>query len=229
MGTRLVVGLITVVVAFSHFLDRAPANVSRMTLRNGLRVVVVRDPLAPVVTVQENYLAGANESPDGFPGMAHAQEHMAFRGCPGLTGDQISALYAQLGGNNNAETQQNVTQYYATVPADNLEIALRIDAACMQDVDDAEEQWEQERGAIEQEVARDLSSPAYQFITRVNENMFAGTPYAHDALGTKSSFDATTGAMLKKFYKDWYAPKNAILVITGDVDPAATLAKVNEI
>ena len=84
----------------------------------------------------------------------------------------------------------------------------------------------QERGAIEQEVARDLSNATYKFITRLNSDMFAGTPYAHDALGTKPSFDATTGAMLHKFYRTWYAPNNAILVITGDVDPQAVLAKV---
>src|SRR3984893_35825 len=161
--------------------------------------------------------------------MAHAQEHMAFRGCDGISGDQISAMYAQLGGFGNADTEQNITQYFTTVAAADLEIALRIDAACMRTIDDAEEEWAQEKGAIEQEVARDLSNPTYKFLTRLNEDMFAGTVYSHDALGTKPSFDATTGEMLKKFYKDWYAPNNAILVISGDVDPAVVLAKVKEL
>jgi zinc protease len=76
---------------------REAASVSRATLDNGLRVVIVRDPLAPVVTVEENYLAGGHETPAGFPGMAHAQEHMAFRGCANVTGDQIAAINAQLG------------------------------------------------------------------------------------------------------------------------------------
>jgi zinc protease len=204
----------------------APPSVSRATLDNGLRVIVVRDALAPVVTVEQNYLVGGNETPTGFPGMAHAQEHMAFRGCTSISADQIAAIYAQLGGNGNADTQQNITQYFTTVPADDLEVALRADAACMQGIEDSQEQWAAERGAIEQEVARDLSNPTYKFVTRLNEDMFAGTPYAHDPLGTKKSFDATSGAMLKQFYKDWYAPNNAILVITGDVDPAATIAKV---
>jgi zinc protease len=206
-----------------------PDTAVRTTLENGLRVVIVPDPLAPVVTVEENYLAGGNETPAGFPGMAHAQEHMAFRGCAGLSGDQIAAIYAQLGGSNNADTQQGVTQYFATVPAQDLDIALRLDSACMQDVEDSQEEWIAERGAIEQEVARDLSNPTYKFVTRLNQDLFSGTPYAHDSLGTKASFDATTGAMLKKFYRDWYAPNNAILVIAGDVDPAATLAKVKQL
>src|ERR1035441_9531007 len=209
--------------------NRPPDSAVRATLDNGLRVVIVRDPLAPVVTVEENYLAGGDETPAGFPGMAHAQEHMAFRGCAGLSADQIAAIYAQLGGNQNADTQQNITQYFVTVPAQDLEVALRLDAACMQDVEDSQEQWAEERGAIEQEVSRDLSNPTYKFFTRLNEDLFAGTPYAHDPLGTRPSFDATTGAMLKKFYQDWYAPNNAILVITGDVDPAATLTKVRSL
>ncbi len=204
------------------------SEVTRATLENGLRVVIVRDTLAPVVTVEENFLAGGNETPAGFPGMAHAQEHMAFRGCAGVTADQTAAIFAQLGGAGNADTQQNITQYFTTLPASDLDIALRLDAACMQDVDDSQAEWDKERGAIEQEVARDLSNPTYKFITRLNEDMFSGTVYSHDALGTKESFDATKGEMLKEFYKKWYAPNNAILVITGNVEPAEVIAKVKE-
>ena len=151
-------------------------------------------------------MVGGNETPPGFPGMAHAQEHMAFRGCTGMSADQTAAIYAQLGGENNADTQQNITQYFATVPAADLEVALKAQAACLAGIEDSTAEWAQERGAIEQEVARDLSNPTYKFIDRLNQDMFAGTPYAHDPLGTKASFDATTGEMLKAFYRTWYAP-----------------------
>src|SRR4051794_5842339 len=203
-------------------------NVTRATLENGMRVVIVRNPLAPVVTIENNYIAGADETPAGFSGMAHAQEHMSFRGCKGLTGDQIAAIYAQLGGFSNADTQQHITQYFVTVPAQDLDVALRVDAACMTDAEDSDAEWAKERGAINQEVSRDLSNPIYKFITRLNKDLFAGTPYANDALGSRESFDKTTGAMLKKFYTDWYAPNNAILVVAGDVDPAGTLAKIKQ-
>jgi len=191
-----------------------------------MHVVIVPNKLAPVVTVQANFMVGGNETPDGFPGTAHAQEHMAFRGCAGMSADQTSAIYALLGGENNADTQQNITQYFATVPAADMDVALEAQAACVRGVDDSQAQWEQERGAIEQEVQRDLSNPTYKFVDRLNTAMFAGTPYAHDPLGTKSSFDATTGTMLKSFYDKWYSPSNMILVVVGDVDAAATLAKI---
>ncbi len=202
------------------------AGVLRATLANGMRVVIIPNALAPVVTVEMNFLVGGNETPPGFPGMAHAEEHMAFRGCAGMNADQTAAIYAQLGGRNNADTQQNITQYFTTVPAADIDVALRAQAACLHGIDDSAHEWSQERGAIEQEVARDLSNPTYKFIDRLNRDMFAGTPYAHDPLGTKKSFDATTGEMLKAFYRQWYAPSNGILVIVGDVEPAATIAKI---
>ena len=133
--TFLLFALVSTTAAFSQ----APAkDVTRATLDNGLRVVIIRDPLAPVATLEENYLVGANEVPPGLTGLAHAQEHMAFRGCSGLTADQIAAIYAQLGGNMDADTQQNITQYFVTVPAQDLDLALRIDSACMSDVEDSQ-------------------------------------------------------------------------------------------
>jgi zinc protease len=154
---------------------------------------------------------------------------MAFRGCTGMTADQTAAIYAQLGGRNNADTQQTITQFYATVPAADLDVALQAQATCLHGVDNTQKEWEQERGAIEQEVARDLSNPTYKFIDRMNQDMFSDTPYAHDPLGTKSSFDATTAQMMQDFYKKWYTPGNAILVIVGDIDPTATLAKITQL
>jgi zinc protease len=205
-----------------------PPDVTRATLDNGLRVVIVRDPLAPVATLEQNYLVGGNETPKGFPGTAHAQEHMTFRGCTGLSADQIAAIYAQLGGAMDADTQQTITQYFVTVPSQDLDVALRLDAACMANVQDEQDQWDQERGAIEQEVSRDLSSPTYKLVVRLNHDLFAGSPYENDALGTQPSFDKTTAAMLKEFHDKWYAPNNAILVITGDVDAAATISKIKQ-
>ena len=201
-------------------------SVLRSKLANGLQVVIIRNSLAPVATVEMNFLVGGDETPAGFPGMAHAEEHMAFRGCTGMTADQTAAIYAQMGGRNNADTQQTITQYFATVPAADLDVALQAQATCLRGIDNTQQQWAEERGAIEQEVARDLSNPTYKFVSRLNEDMFADTPYAHDPLGTKNSFDATTGEMLKQFYEKWYSPDNAILVIVGDLDPAATLDKV---
>ena len=155
----------------------------RATLENGLQVVIIPSKLAPVATIQVNYLVGANECPPGFPGTAHAQEHMMFRGNPGLSASQLSAIIASLGGEFNADTQQTITQYILTVPNDALNIALHVESVRMQGILDSQKLWQQERGAIEQEVAQDLSNPQYVFYTRLLSELFRGTPYAQDALG----------------------------------------------
>jgi zinc protease len=232
-SNRLVLGLLLANGFASALHAGATINgrnpVKRATLSNGLRVVIIQDFLAPVVTVEMNVLAGGDESPPEYPGMAHAQEHMAFRGCAGMTSDQTAAIYAELGGLDNAETEQNVTHYYTTVPSVDLDVALQAQAACMRGIDDSQEEWSQERGAIEQEVAEDLSDPWYRLIQRMKQDMFAGTPYIRDPLGTRNSFEATSRQMLQEFHKNWYAPNNMILVIVGDVNPVVTLARIKEL
>ena len=204
-------------------------NVLRATLKNGLRVVIVRNPLAPVVTTVVNYEVVSDDAPEGFPGMAHALEHMMFRGNPDLTADQLAHISAAMGGNFDANTQQTLTQYNFTVPADDLELALHVESLRMRGILGTDELWGKERGAIEQEVAQDLSNPEYLLYSKLLEAVFKGTPYEHDALGTRPSFDKTTGAMLQSFYHKWYAPNNAILIIVGDVEPKATLDVVNRL
>jgi zinc protease len=201
-------------------------NVLRATLPNGLRVIIVRNRLAPVVATAVNYLVGADETPPGFPGTAHAQEHMMFRGSPGLSTDQLAAIGTVMGGNFNANTRESLTQYLFTVPSEDLDVALHIEAARMRDVLDEEKDWDAERGAIEQEVAQDLSNPFYVMYEKLRATMFAGSTYEHDALGTRPSFEKTTAQALKSFHDRWYAPNNAILIVVGDVDPASALAQV---
>jgi zinc protease len=203
-------------------------NVTRATLTNGLRVIIVQNPLAPVATTVINYLVGSDETPPGFPGTAHATEHMMFRGSPALSADQLAAITAGLGGDFNADTQQALTQYFFTVPAEDLDVALRIEAFRMGGILDTGGLWEKERGAIEQEVSQDLSNPEYVFYMQLLQSMFKGTPYEHDALGTRPSFDATTGTALKQFHAAWYVPNNAVLIIAGDVQPAKALEQVQK-
>ncbi len=204
-----------------------PADeVVRATLDNGLRVVIVHNPLAPVVTTVVNYRVGSNEAPQGFPGTAHALEHMMFRGSPGLSADQLAEIAAAMGGDFDADTQQTVTQYFFSVPAEDLDLALHIEAIRMRGLLGTSALWQHERGAIEQEVVQDLSSPEYVCYTRLLDALFKGTPYAHDALGTRASFDRTSAAMLRQFHATWYAPNNAILVIAGNVEPSQALAQV---
>ena len=149
-----------------------------------------------------------------------------FRGSPGLSADQLANIGSIMGGDFNANTRESLTQYLYTVPSEDLDVALHIEAVRMAGVSDAQSEWDHERGAIEQEVAQDLSDPGYVLYSKLRGIAFKGTPYAYDALGTRPSFEKTTAAMLKHFHDQWYAPNNALLIIVGNVDPAATLSQI---
>src|SRR5215469_17821214 len=125
-------------------------DVTRATLDNGLRVVVVRSPLAPVVTTVMNYMVGSNEAEKSFPGTAHALEHMMFRGSKELSGDQLANVAAAMGGDFNAETTQSTTRYFFTVPRQDLDVALHIESIRMHDLLATDALWKKERNAIEQ-------------------------------------------------------------------------------
>ena len=171
--------LLAAVVLSGLVLMAAPKpadEVSRTTLDNGLRVVIVRNSLAPVVTTVVNYLVGSNESPQGFPGTAHALEHMMFRGSPDLSADQLANIGAAMGGDFNAETQQTVTRYFFTVPKQDLDVALHIESIRMRNLLATDALWEHERDAIEQEAAGDLSDPEDVFYTKLLSAIFRGTP-----------------------------------------------------
>ena len=208
---------------------KAQDQVARETLKNGLQVIVVPDRMAPVATTMLTYKVGSREAPKGFPGMAHAQEHMMFRGAKGLSAEQIAGIGAALGGQSNAFTTNDSTTYYYTVPNQFTGVALRLHAERMKSVLDKPADWKQERGAIEQEVSQDMSSPIQVAIKRMREALYQGTPYAHDALGTRDSFNKTTAKMLKHFHDQWYAPNNAVLVVAGNVDADKILAEAKDL
>ncbi len=202
--------------------------VTRATLPNGLKVVVVNDPLAPVVTTILNYKVGSDEQ--SIAGQAHALEHMMFRGSATLSSSQLMDTIDITGGSFDADTQNAVTQYYFTVPSQYLDIALRLERSRATGLSLAQGQWNQERGAITQEVTQDNSNAIYRLFTKMQNRVLGGTPYAKNGLGTIASFAHQINApQLHAFYDAWYHPNNAVYVIVGDVNGPATIAKVKQL
>ncbi len=206
----------------------AGVTVTRATLANGLRIVVVHNPLAPVVTTMLNYRVGSDEQP--IAGLAHATEHMMFRGSKSLSSSQLMDALSVTGGDFDADTQDAVTQYFFTMPSQYLDIALRLERSRASGLLMSQKLWEQERGAITQEVTQDNSNAIYRVYDKMQRRLMAGTPYAKNTLGTRYDFaHKVNSPQLLKFYHTWYHPNNAIYVIVGDVDGPATVAKVKQI
>jgi zinc protease len=223
LGT--LIAALAVVFAAAAPAGAAETNVARATLANGLRVVVIHDPLAPVVTTILNYQAGSDEQ--WIPGLAHATEHMMFRGSATLSSSQLMQAIGITGGDLDADTTSGVTQYYFTVPSAYLDVALRAERSRATGLLVTQPLWLQERGAITQEVQQDNSDAFYRLFTKMQERLIGGTPYAKSTLGTVNDFAHNVNStQLRRFYDRWYHPNNAVYIIAGDVDPQTTIARV---
>jgi zinc protease len=220
-----VAAILAAAVSFAVPACASSVQVTRATLANGLRVVVVRDPLAPVVTTVLNYEAGSNE--ETVDGEAHALEHMMFRGSQSLTSSQLMDTVSLTGGDFDADTQDAITQFFFTVPSQYLDIALHLERSRASGLSLAADQWSQERLAITQEVTQDNSNAIYRLFEKMTTRILAGTPYAKTTLGTVYGFaHQVTTPVLRQFYDTWYHPNDAVYIIVGDVDGPATIAKV---
>lgn len=209
----------------------APAaglTVTRATLANGLQVVVVRNPLAPVVTAVMNYKVGSDDQP--IVGLAHATEHMMFRGSKTLSANALSDTANIIGGDFDADTQNQITQYYFTVPSQYLDIALRLERSRATGVLMEQSQWDVERKAITQEVTQDNSNALYRLYEKMSDRLLGNSPYGKNGLGTVYGFaHLVNSKQLLSFYKTWYHPNNAVYVIVGDVDGPSTIAEVKKL
>ncbi len=203
----------------------ASSDVVQATFANGLHVVVVPNKLAPVVTTSLTYGVGSDD--DTIPGIAHATEHMMFRGTTDITSDQFADIATRTGAEYNAETTNQFTRYYFTMPSAYLGVALRLEADRMAHAALRAGDWNTERGAIEQEVRAHQSSPLYGVSQQLQNFFFGDSAYATDAVGTIPGFEKMTATDIASFYRTWYHPNNATLVISGDVDAPAVIAQVH--
>lgn len=195
------------------------------TLRNGLRVVVVEDRAAPVVQTGMWYGFGSLQERPGKTGLAHALEHMMFRGTPEISSGGLDDIVARLGAQMNGETNYDYTQFYFEMPADKLDVALAIESDRMQHASLSAAGWAIERRAVLNEIDGDASSPFFNLLSRVRAAAFPGQPAGRTPLGERSDVAQATVADIARYYEEWYAPNNATLVVAGDVDHVTAFAK----
>jgi zinc protease len=201
------------------------AGIFTTTLRNGLRVVVVEDRAAPVVQSAVWYGFGSLEETPGKTGLAHALEHMMFRGTPEISGGGLDDITARLGAQMNGETDYDYTQFYFEMPADKLDVALYTEADRMQHAALRAADWAIERNAVLNEIDGDASSPFFNLLSRVRAAAFPGQPAGRTPLGERDDVARATVADIARYYHEWYAPNNATLVVAGDVAHATVFAK----
>ena len=199
-------------------------GVYQTTLSNGLQVVVVEDHAAPVVHTEVFYRFGSLYETPGKTGLAHALEHMMFRGTPELSAGGLDDIIARLGAQMNGETQYDYTSYLFDMPADRLSVALEVEADRMAHLALRPQDWSIEQRAVLNEIDGDESSPFFSLLSRVREAAYPNLPAGRTPTGVRSDVARATVADLRRYYNEWYAPNNAALVVAGDVQHQAVFA-----
>ncbi len=195
-------------------------NPTTFTLDNGLEVVVIENNRAPVVTHMVWYKVGAADEPPGKSGIAHFLEHLMFKGTDKRAPGEFSDIIARNGGRENAFTSQDYTGYFQSIAADRLALMMELEADRMNGLVLTDDIIEPERQVvIEERRSRTDSSPRALLSEQVSAATYSNHPYRLPIIGWEHEIRNLTREEIVDFYRAWYAPNNAILVVSGDVTP----------
>ena len=209
-------------MAFAVAVDSAKASsrVIEFTLANGLQVLVIPDHRAPVVTQMIWYKVGAADEPRGSSGIAHFLEHLMFKGTEAIPPGQFSKIVARNGGEDNAFTNHDVTAYFQRVAKDRLPTVMDMEADRMANLRLSEEDVATERNVIlEERRSRVDNDPSSILQEQMMAALYENHPYGIPIIGWAHEIAALDREDALGFYKRFYAPNNALLVIAGDVEP----------
>jgi len=194
-------------------------------LDNGLEVVVVPDRRAPVVTHMVWYRAGGADEPQGKSGIAHFLEHLMFKGTDTIPAGEFSKIVARLGGQDNAFTAQDITAYFQRVAKEKLPDVMRMEADRMANLRLEDKDVTTERKVIiEERRSRVDNDPGSLLQEQMMAALYTAHPYHTPVIGWEPEMRGLMRADALTFYKKFYAPNNAILVVTGDVEPEQVMA-----
>ncbi len=198
----------------------AQANVTTFKLRNGLQAVVIEDHRAPVVTHMVWYRVGAADEVPGKSGIAHFLEHLMFKGTRRLKPGEFSQIVAANGGSENAFTSLDYTGYFQRVASDRLELMMKMESDRMQGLILTDDDVVTERNVVlEERNSRTENNPGALFSEQRQASLYMNHPYGVPIIGWKHEIEALNREDALEFYRKYYAPNNAVLVVAGDVDP----------
>ena len=202
----------------------------QFTLSNGMTLIVRPDRRAPTVAHMLWVRVGSIDEVSGTSGVAHVLEHMLFKGTPSLAPGEFSRRMAALGARENAFTSRDATGYHQQLPAKQLEAAMRLEADRFANNQWADDEFVREMAVVKEERRqRTEESPRARMFEAFSAMSFQAHPYRRPIIGWMSDLDAMTPQDARDFYRRWYMPSNAAVVIAGDVDVAQVKALAEKI
>lgn len=198
-------------------------------LNNGMKLIIREDHRAPVVVSQVWYRVGSTYEKDGSTGLSHVLEHMMFKGTQNLKPGEFSEIIASNGGSENAFTSRDYTAYFQRIASDRLEICLKLEADRMRNVIFLPEEFNKEVAVVQEERRwRVDNQPKSQLFEQFYATAFLNSPVRTPTIGWMVDLENMQMQDAANWYKQWYAPNNATLVIVGDVDTATTIKLVEK-
>jgi zinc protease len=198
-------------------------------LKNGLRVIISEDHTAPTVAIAVNYYVGSADEKARRTGFAHLFEHMMFKGSENVGPGEHPALIFSNGGSMNGTTNQDRTLYFETLPANQLELGLFLEADRMRSLDINKANLDNQRGAVQEERRLRVDNQPYgQTFEKTGEQAYDNPAYKHSVIGSMEDLNAASVDDVATFFKTYYAPNNAVLSIVGDVDTKKTMALIEK-
>jgi zinc protease len=202
-------------------------NVREFVLDNGLKVLLLEDHKSPAVTFQVWYRVGARNERDGKSGLAHFLEHMMFKGTPTTKPEEYSRVIAKNGGRSNAFTSSDMTVYFATMSRDKIGVEIELEADRMANALLGDTYFEPEKKVIQEERRlRTDDNPASALSEVAGAVAYTVHPYRRPVIGWMDDIQNLSRQDLVDFYKLYYAPNNAYIVVTGDFSTEEILAKI---
>ena len=200
------------------------------TLPNGLKVFSIRDPSTANVAVQMWYGVGSKNDPAGRSGFAHLFEHLMFKGTRDMPPEFFDRLTEDVGGANNASTNDDYTNYFETAPANHLETLLWAEAERLGGLVVDEADFKSERAVVEEELRQRVLADPYGrlYALDIPEASYVLHPYHRPGIGSIADLDASTLADVRAFHAVYYRPDNVSLIVAGDFDPAQLDAWVDK-
>jgi zinc protease len=198
-------------------------------LANGLRVIIAEDRAAPVYSIVVHYLVGSKDERKGRTGFAHLFEHMMFKGSENVgPGEHFMQVFIN-GGTMNGTTDKDRTLYFETLPSNQLDLGIFLEADRMRSLEITKENLDNQRHAVQEERRLRLDNQPYgRTFEVVDELAYDNPAYAHSVIGSMEDLNAASVEDVASFFKTYYAPNNAVLAIVGDVDTKTTLEKVRK-
>ena len=198
-------------------------------LKNGLRVIISEDHSAPAYSVVVQYNVGSRDERKGRTGFAHLFEHMMFKGSDNVGQNEHPYLIFMNGGSMNGTTNKDRTMYYETLPANQLDLGLFLEADRMRSLGITKENLDNQRNAVQEERRSGVDNQPYgKTFEVIDELAYENFAYEHSVIGSMADLSAASVEDVAAFFKTYYAPSNAVLGIVGDVDTKTTLAKVEK-